>query len=261
VDVQVAAVPALGGGVEQAWRVARDGGRFAHGRVHVQFNSLELQASGASYVQWLGRHREGQVMTVEERPVVDVPFGQQVLRKPAPAGGVGDRPARATRRQQPQLRRWGRADRAVDAEHLVAAHHGEHGVAPVELDCLDRGAERGHSDLAVSDGEEEVGTRGRVDDDIDAHPAARDRGAGGSDVGAQAPVLIDPHHDDARRDLVTDHRTDGVRPVAGGRECIEDRPEQGEAHPPEEVDVVVAPVPTTLVEQPAVVGQRLHRQS
>src|SRR6266542_5797526 len=73
------------------------------------------------------------------------------------------------------------------------------------------------------------------------HAAARDRGPGGSDVGAQPPARIDPHHHDARRNIVADHRTDGFRPVAGGRERLEDRSEQGKADPPKKVDPVVAP--------------------
>ena len=47
--------------------------------------------------------------------------------------------------------------------------------------------------------------------------------------------------------LVADHRTDGLRPVAGLRDRFEDRSEQGEAGPPEEVrELLVAPVPPAL---------------
>ena len=88
---------------------------------------------------------------------------------------------------------------------------------------------------------------GRVHDDVDRHLTARDRGSGGPDVCTQHPVFINAHHDDAGRDFVADHRADSARPIAGLSHRLEDRAEQREACPPEEVgELLVAPVPPAL---------------
>jgi hypothetical protein len=69
----------------------------------------------------------------------------------------------------------------------------------------------------------EVGVRGRVHDYVYRHGAARYRRPGGTDLGAQYPLLVNAYHDDAGRDFVADHRADCARPVAGLRYRLEDR--------------------------------------
>lgn len=194
---------------------------------------------------------------------MDIPLRQHALGEPGPAAGIRDRPARATRRREPELGRRGRPDYTVDPQRLVAEHDDEHRIGPVEIDGIDRRTSRGHAQFAdTGDGEADLGFRGRVDDDVDRHPVSRDRGPGGSDIGAQPPALIDPHHYYARRDIAADHRTDGFRPIAGGRKFLEDRSEKGEASPPKEVGkLLVAPIPPALIEELTVVCQRLDHLS
>ena len=165
---------------------------------------------------------------------------------------------RATRRREPELSRSRRSDCIVHAESLVVEHDGEHQITTVEIDRLDCGTARAHAHFVAGDGEGEIGIRGRVDDDVDGHHVPRDRGPGGSDVGLQPSTFIDPHYDDARWDILANDRTDGFRPVTGGREGVEDRAEQGVAGPPKEVgELLVAPIPRAFIKELAVVGQRL----
>jgi len=107
VDVKVAPIPSLGGRVEQASRVALDTDRLARNRRDEPLGPLVLQAPGADHPQRLGGHVQEQVVTVEERPVVVVPFRQDPGREPGPAGVIGHRPADAAGADQPQASRLG----------------------------------------------------------------------------------------------------------------------------------------------------------
>jgi hypothetical protein len=84
VDVQVAAVPAVGGRVEQARRAAGDLEPLPGGRGHLPLGPIELEAAGAGDHQWLGGHRQGRLVCVEERPVMVVPLGQHPVGEPGP---------------------------------------------------------------------------------------------------------------------------------------------------------------------------------
>jgi hypothetical protein len=184
--------------------------------------------------------------------MMDVPLRQHAIGEPGSAAGVGDRPARAPRRGEPELGRRGRPDRTVDAQRLVTVYDGENWIGNVEVDRLDLGPGRGHLNFAIGNSEEEFAVHGGVDHDVYRHGLARYRGPGRPDVGVEPPALVDPQHDDARRNVVADHRADGLRPVARIRDRVEERAEQGEAGPPEEVrELLVAPIPPPLVEEPA----------
>ena len=120
VYVQIPAVPALGRRIEQPLRIAFNDEPLARDGEHLELRALELQTPSAGDAQRSRGHRDGDVVAVEKRPVMHVPLGQHAVGKPGPAAGVGDRPPRATGRQEPQLGCRGRSDRVLDAQGILA---------------------------------------------------------------------------------------------------------------------------------------------
>ena len=82
-----------------------------------------------------------------------------------------------------------------------------------------------------------------TDDDIDRVPLASDRDAGRSDLGVEAAPFVDVDHDHAGRRRRPDDGADRAGPVAARKEPFQDRPELREPGHPEEVELLVAPVP------------------
>ena len=252
VHVQVAAVPAVGGGVEAARRLDLDEG--LPGRRDLPLDDAELQAPRAGDGQRRGRDGERDVLGVEERPSAHVPLVQHPVGEPRAAGGVGHRPARAAARPQPQPGGGGRAERC--GERDGRAVHGHRHVGAVDVDGRDARPTRGHGERVARDDGGHLAVDRGVDDHVQRHRHPGDHRSGRSAVDLGAAVG-DPHDDDARGRCGADHRAHGLRPVAGLRVRREDVAEPGEAGPAEHVDPVVAPVPAAFGLQAAVAGQ--HR--
>jgi hypothetical protein len=258
VDVQVAAVPAPRRRVEQPSRIVLNDEPLARGGRYLELRTLELQSPGADHAQRLRRHRDGHVAAVEERPVMGVPFRQDAVREPGAADGVGDRPTRGAGRQESQLGCRRRSERPSDAQGILPQRNVEGRIGAVEIHRLDGSPARAHAYLPPGDGEAEIGVRRRVHNHVYRHGAPRYRRPGGTNLGAQHPLLADANHDDTGRDFVSDHRADCASPVAGLRHRLEDRAQHGEAGPPEEVrELLFAPVPPMLTHESAVASQRL----
>jgi hypothetical protein len=261
VHVQVAAIPSVRGGIDQPHRLALDGDPFSRRGSHLAHVPVELEAPGAHNLERLGRHGEGHVVAVEERSVVEVPLRQDAVREPGPAARIGDRPASAVRGREGELCRCAGARRTVDRQNVAVRRDGECRVRTIEIDRLDRSSSRRKVHLPAGDRKRQGRVTCGVDDDVDRDRATRDRGEGRPDVGPQRATLVDSDNDDSDRHVGVDHASDRLCPVARRGVLGEDGPELREAGPSEEVDLLVPPVPSALVEEATVLSQRLdHRR-
>jgi hypothetical protein len=138
-------------------------------------------------------------------------------------------------RRKPELSRLRRSGRAADPEGLFAEYDVEYRIGPDQIYRRDSGSACGNRHVMTVHSQRNINIHRRVDDDVDGQCMSRYRGSGLPDVGVQTSGFIDVYHDESRRNILADHRTDSLRPVARGRELIEERPQQGEASPPEEV--------------------------
>jgi hypothetical protein len=140
VHVQVAAVPAGGGRVDQPGRVGLDGAA----RPDPALDDAELQAARAADGQRHVRHGQRDVGGVEERPVPHVPLVRHAVREPGAAGVVGHRPPRAVRRDQPHLGGVPHLDHPVEHQRPVAQHDLERRAVEVEGPELGATGRDGH---------------------------------------------------------------------------------------------------------------------
>ena len=200
-------------------------------------------------------------MAVEERSVVEVPLRQDAVREPGPAARIGDRPASAVRGREGELGRCACARRTVDRQNVAVRRDGERRVRTIEIDRLDRSSSRRNVRLPAGDRKRQGRVTCGVDNDVDRDRATRDRDEGRPDVGPQRATLVDSDNDDSDRHIGVDHASDRLCPVARRGVLGEDGPELREAGPSEEVDLLVPPVPSALVEEATVLSQRLdHRR-
>jgi hypothetical protein len=232
-DVQVAAVPSVGGRVEQPGWVGLDSQPVPRRWTHLALDAVELQPPGADDPQLRRRHRQRHVLAVEERSMVDIPLVRRAVGEPRSAGRVGDRPAHAGRRDEPQFGPVDPHDRTVD-HRVVAARDTQRRVVAIDVDRLDRGATTRYVHLPARHRDDQIAVHRPVDHDVNRDAPPGDHRTRRPGVDTHATAGVDPHHHDAGGYVVTDDRADrtGEVPVLAG--SFDHRAEQGEPRPPEE---------------------------
>jgi hypothetical protein len=209
VDVEVAAVPAAGGGVVQPRRPQLDVGRASGLGRDRGLGDAELRAPGAGDGEGHGGDVDQQVVAVEHGAAVGVPLARPSPREPGAAVAVDHRPAARRRRPQPQP--GGRG--ALAGGGGRRPDRDGPGVRGGQGDQLDAaGLHRPRDPVDLDPGRPvEVG----VEQHRDLDGAARD-GVGPGAGPQPDPAAVQRGHDQAGGERVGEAAADGGGPVLPG---------------------------------------------